>query len=253
MPTPGATGSERSAVLSLRDVTAGYGKVEIVRRVSLDLRPAEIIGLIAPNGAGKSTLLRSIAGFCDVQAGAVTYRTEDDGVADLVGWSTSRRVREGIRYVPERADLFGRLSVVENLKIAALAVDRNWSDRILDDEITPLFSVIADRYAERAENLSGGQRRALSLAMALVQRPRVLLVDEPFAGLAPAIVETLSQSLLQIRDRGLAMILIDHNLPTVLRTSDRIIVLRLGDMIMDRPRAEVSEDIVLEAFRAEAI
>ena len=167
---------------------------------------------------------------------------------DLSAWSVAARVRAGIRYVPERSDVFPGMSVEENVELASLAVGRPWTKSMLEQEIGALFPALIERRHAPAETLCGGQRRMLSLSMALVQEPRLLLIDEPFAGLAPMVVDDLTASLRLISRRGIGVAVIDHNITAILALADRIVLLKLGEVVFDRPREAVQESMILEAF-----
>ena len=236
-------------MLRVDHLHAGYGPVTIVRDVSFAVAAGEIVGVVAPNGTGKSTLFKAICGLCDTHAGTVRWSPDPSGPAqDILRYPVAKRVRLGIRYVPERSDVFAELTVYDNLRIAMEAIGESWSEAAFESGIGSLFPLLVERRRAAAQTLSGGQRRMLSLAMALVQRPRLLLVDEPFAGLAPAVVGTLAAVLRGIKDTGVALAVIDHNLGAMLALSDRIVLLRLGAVVFDRPRGEVTEADILAAF-----
>lgn len=234
-------------MLTVEGLRAGYGPVEVLHGVSLDVRAGEILGVMAPNGAGKSTLFKALCGLCDVHAGRIAYA---DGAErhDITRWPTSTRVRKGIRYVPEKSEVFPDQAVRENLALARLAIGKPALTDALEQEIAAIFPVLSEKRHALAGTLSGGQKRMLSLAMALVQDPKVLLVDEPFAGLAPGIVASLIASLRAIRDLRIAVAVIDHNLSATLSFSDHILMLRLGKVVLDERGAAVSEERILQVF-----
>lgn len=236
-------------MLQVSDLDAGYGPVTIVSSLTLTLRDREIIGVVAPNGTGKSTLFKAICGLCDVYKGTLEWSVDGEAATvDLRTLSVAQRVRAGVRYVPERSEIFAESSVYDNLQIASEAIARPWSVQDFEEGLGRLFPLLVERRSASADSLSGGQRRMLSVAMALVQEPKLLLVDEPFAGLAPAVVTSLIEVFRGIRNMGVSLAVIDHNLPAILSLSDRIVLLRLGRMHFDRPRTEVSESDILEAF-----
>lgn len=211
--------------LALRDLEVAYGGVVAVRGLSLTVEAGEIVGLIGPNGAGKSTTLHAIMGVVPPRAGEVAL----DGRA-LTGWAPEEIARAGIALVPEGRRLFAELTVEENLRLGLAARRDGEADGDPLAEVLELFPVLEEFRTRRAGVLSGGQQQQLAIARALVARPSVLLLDEPSLGLAPSIVDLVFSTLRTIRDRGLAILLVEQRAQRTVALADRTHVLANGEL-----------------------
>jgi branched-chain amino acid transport system ATP-binding protein len=215
-----------AAGLAVEDLVAGYEPgVPIVRGATLQARAGEIFALLGPNGSGKSTLMRAIVGLVGVESGRVRL-----GGDDITGWPTHRLARAGVGYVPQTDNVFTRLTIDEHLALAVAALDRP-QRRARIAAVYELFPDLAGRRRLPAGHLSGGQRQMLALARALAPAPRVLLLDEPSAGLAPALVDAVLGRLARARALGVTIVLVEQNTRAALAVADRGCVLVEG-----RPR-----------------
>lgn len=223
------------ATLEVHELVAGYEPgVPIVRGASLDARRGEILAVLGPNGAGKSTLVRAIAGLVRVESGRVRLDGED-----VTGRPPHRLVRQGVGLVPQTENVFTRMTVDDHLALAAAALDRARRPA----RIAAMFDVFPDlagRRRLRAGALSGGQRQMLAIARALVPAPRVLLLDEPSAGLAPALVDAVLARLRAARDLGVTIVLVEQNTRAALAVADRGCVLVEGRPRLIAPAAELA-------------
>jgi ABC-type branched-subunit amino acid transport system ATPase component len=217
-----------TSLLEISDLSAGYGEHEILRGLSLHVGEGELVAVIGPNGAGKSTLLKTLAGLVRPRAGRIVL----DG-ADVTGVATRRIVASGLCYVPQEANVFSSLSVWENLTIGAWTAPRALNERAR--AVVELFPALAARRRARAGTLSGGERQMLAMAMALMVEPRLLLLDEPSAGLAPALQRLVFDRIREINARGLGILLVEQNARESLALCQRAYVLAMG-----RVRAEGS-------------
>jgi branched-chain amino acid transport system ATP-binding protein len=209
-------------VLEIADLTAGYSPdLDILRGLSVDLREGELVTLIGPNGAGKSTLLKAAFGMLPVRSGAVTLLG-----SDIRGLAAHELVRRGIGIVPQYANVFGRLTVHENLRMGLYLARRRWAERVAFVEA--LFPALQGRGGQMADSLSGGERQSLAMARALMMEPRVLLLDEPSAGLSPHRQEELFQSIKEIQGTGVAIMMVEQNARRALEICDRAYVLAEG-------------------------
>jgi len=215
-----------TALLDVANLQVAYGKVEAVRGASLTMREGQIVAVIGSNGAGKTTLLGALMGLLPSR-GAVTY----DGV-DLRLLDVEQRVERGICLVPERRELFGEMSVADNLELGAYTHrgDRAGTSRY-QETIYQRFPPLAQRRAQLAGTLSGGERQMLALGRALMARPRLLLLDEPSLGLAPLIVREIFRIVVTLRDLGVSILLVEQNARAALETADYGYVLETGEVV----------------------
>ena len=208
-------------ILECNGIAAGYVKgLNILQGVDLVVHEGEIVSIIGPNGAGKSTLLKAIMGLIKVSAG----RFYINGI-EKTGLSTHRIVTEGIGYVPQVANVFPSLTIEENLEIGAWSVN-NKKESIKN--IYTNFPMLSERKKDKAGNLSGGQRQILALARALITSPNLLLLDEPSAGLSPVAINEVFDSIKEINDSGVSILLVEQNAKRALAFSDRGYVLDQG-------------------------
>jgi len=206
--------------LALEDVRGGYGRVAVLKGVSLALGSGEVLALLGRNGAGKTTTLKAIMALLPVRAGRIAL----DG-ADLVGREPHTIVALGIAYVPQGRRLFPYLSVEENLRMGVLA---GGGDARVLEEVYELFPVVRERLRQRAGTLSGGQQQMVAMGRALAASPRVLLLDEPFEGLQPSLVEAILGAIARLRGSGVAVLLVEQRVDLALRVADRVVFLQNG-------------------------
>jgi branched-chain amino acid transport system ATP-binding protein len=236
----GAATAQSAASLAIEDITAGYGAVRVLHRVSVTAAPGTITAILGANGAGKTTLLRAIDGSVRPSHGRVLL----DGT-DLAGRRPEEVARAGIAHVPEGQGVITELTIAENLQLGLLLRPR--ADRAAAmAEIYQRFAVLAERRNLAAGTLSGGERQMLVIARALATRPRVLLLDEPSLGLAPKVVMGVLDLIRQLRDdSALTIILVEQNARSALAIADTGIVLNLGAVVAQAPASELAADDAL--------
>jgi branched-chain amino acid transport system ATP-binding protein len=232
--------------LAVEGLLVSYGGVPAVRDVSFDVAAGEIVGLIGPNGAGKSTTLHAIVGLVRAQRGEVAL-----GGRSLRGRSPEAVARAGVALVPEGRRLFAELTVEENLRLGLAARRGNGSVRDALAEVFALFPVLEDFRKRSAGALSGGQQQQLAIARALVARPTVLLLDEPSLGLAPTIVDLVFSTLAEIRERGLAILLVEQRAQRTVALAERTHVLANGELRLQlTPQDARDTDKMIAAYLA---
>jgi ABC-type branched-subunit amino acid transport system ATPase component len=209
-------------LLEAADVEAGYDEALVLRGVSLDVFEGEVVAIIGPNGAGKSTLLKVIYGLLPPRAGRIRYAE-----GDVTGMPPERLTRLGLNYVPQLGNVFPSLSIAENLRVGGVSLPRAERRQAVDD-VYEHFPLLHERRRQRAGTLSGGQRKLLAIARALVTRPRGLLLDEPSAGLSPQAVELVFEQLMAVKRRGIAIAMVEQNARRALELADRGYVLDMG-------------------------
>ena len=214
--------------LELLGVAAGYGPKTVITEVSFALEPGQILAFLGHNGAGKTTTLRAIMGLLPLRAGEVTF----DG-QPLRRLSVAERIALGLRLLPEGRGVFPDLSVAEN--IAVVAARNVGADALFDiPAVYRLFPVLAERPAIRAGSLSGGQQQMLALSLAMLGRPRCLLLDEPSIGLAPNLVERMFQQVREVCSAyAMTAVLVEQNVAAAMRIADRVIIMNNGRIVFD--------------------
>ena len=210
------------ALLEASDVVAGYGQTRILHGVSITVDQGEIVTIIGPNGCGKSTLMKAIVGLVKVQKGTVTFRDKT-----ISGTPPELIVRTGLCYVPQTNNVFASLSIRENLEMGAFLRRDDFNDRI--DKMFNIFPDLAIQPGRRADSLSGGQRQMLAIARALMLDPSLLLLDEPSAGLSPAMIGLIFERIRDINRNGVSVLMVEQNARRALAMSDRGYVLVAGE------------------------
>ncbi len=209
-------------LLTASDVVAGYGEAEILHGVSITVAEGEIVTIIGPNGCGKSTLMKAIVGLVGVRTGSVRFRGDD--ITDV---PPEMIVRTGLCYVPQTSNVFPSLTIRENLEMGAFVRSDDFRGRI--DEMFQLFPDLASRPGRKAGSLSGGQRQMLAIGRALMLDPRLLILDEPSAGLSPAMTNMVFERIREINRSGVAVLLVEQNARQALQMSSRGYVLTAGE------------------------
>jgi len=217
------------ALLEIKDIHAAYGKKEVLHGVSLSVEEGRIVAVLGPNGAGKSTLLKVIAGLLRPTRGSVIFAGED--ITDMLAY---KRVDEGIGYFMQGGRTFPDLTVEENLKVAGVDIDKREREKRVQ-EIKELFPVLQERWDMRAGLLSGGQKQQLALAITLINRPKLLLLDEPSAGMGPKIARDVFAKIKELHNRWQSSVLfwVEQNVGGALEVAERAIVLVNGEVAED--------------------
>jgi branched-chain amino acid transport system ATP-binding protein len=231
-------------MLSLATVSAGYGSFQALFGVSLEVSRGEAVGVIGPNGAGKTTLMRVISGILPMRTGAMTLEGHSIG-----GMPAHRVVEQGIAHVPENRRLFPRLSVEENLRVGAFipSARARFSERL--DWVFDLFPRLKDRRNQLAGTMSGGEQQMCAIARALMSKPKVLLMDEPSAGLAPLVVAQVFELVRKIRAEGLTVLIVEQNVQQVLEVVDRAYLLEVGAIKLSGTATELKgNSFIREAY-----
>jgi len=223
-----------TAILSARDLSAGYGESRVLRGIDLDILPGETIGLMGRNGMGKTTLIRTLIGLLPALQGQVLL----DGV-DAAGLPAFARARKGIAVVPEGRGVFASLTVMENLRLAATTGE--WTEaRVLD-----LFPRLGQRGSHRGNHLSGGEQQMLAIGRALMTNPRLLILDEATEGLAPLIRDEIWRVIRIVREAGVAVVVVDKTVSAVLSVVDRVVILVKGQIAWSGPPEILRADVGL--------
>ncbi|MDZ4743889.1 MAG: ABC transporter ATP-binding protein [Verrucomicrobiota bacterium] len=235
-------------MLEIKNLVVGYGPVEVLHGISLEVQTGEIVALIGSNGAGKTTLLRTISGLVKPKSGTMHFR----GSHYLEKTKPHIIVREGLCHVPEGRGVFAQMSVWENLQMGAYL--RNETQELEEDYdyIFTLFPILKERRDQKAGTLSGGEQQMLAIGRALMAKPRLLLLDEPSLGLAPLVVQTIFSTLKEINEAGTTILLVEQNAHQALKLADRGYVIETGRIVLeDQARNLLNSDDVKKAYLGE--
>ena len=229
-------------LLSMKNVTTGYEKAQVLKDITLDVEANEIVAFLGANGAGKTTTLQCIAGVIKPWIGTVCLRDRD-----LAPFAPYQIVAMGISYCPEGRDVFANLSVYENLRIGAYLIRDAKKFRERLDRVYSLFPRLQQRLKQLSGSLSGGEQQMLAIARALMADPELLLLDEPSLGLAPILVGSIYNTIREINNAGKAILLVEQNVGLALEVSSRGYVLEKGEIRLRGPSPELQDSEYVKA------
>jgi branched-chain amino acid transport system ATP-binding protein len=232
-------------MLRVESIRVGYGDLTIIDDLSLEVRPREMVALIGANGAGKSTLQRAICGLTPIRVGRVLFEGRD-----ISRLPTHQIVRLGLLMVPSNARVFPKFTVPDNLLMGSLANregGRSYAERL--EQVYNLFPVLRDRRGQRAETLSGGERQMLAMGRAMMAEPKLLMLDEPTAGLAPKLVTQVFEFIVRMRDLGFTWLIVEEKVEHVLRIADRAYIMQNGRIVFEGTSEEATRSgAILRAY-----
>lgn len=235
------------ALLEVDGCYAGYGEARILHGANLRVEHKEIVTIIGPNGAGKSTLIKVIMGFLVPTDGSVELEGKD-----ISRWRTDERVAAGVAYVPQLENVFPTLTVTENLRMGGYMLSRAEMRRRIEAQLEQ-FPRLAERRNQRVHTMSGGERQMLAMARALMTDPKLMLLDEPSAALAPALVQQVFDTVVEIRRQGRSVVIVEQDARIALEHSDRGYVLADGrNVVDDRADRILTDEKVREAYLGDA-
>ncbi|NTU59772.1 MAG: ABC transporter ATP-binding protein [Deltaproteobacteria bacterium] len=224
-------------MLTLEGVCAGYGRVPVLRDVSLKVEKGTVVALLGANGAGKSTVMKTIAGLLKPTAGVITL----DGKA-ISGLPPPEIVRRSLSLVPEGREIFTQLSVHENLRMGAYSRSDGGAVEADEERVFALFPILKQRKLQKGGTLSGGEQQMLAIGRALMSRPSVLLLDEPSMGLAPLLVREIFAIIREIHAQGTTVVVVEQNAQMALAVADHAYVFETGRIVREAPAAELLSD-----------
>jgi branched-chain amino acid transport system ATP-binding protein len=230
-PAPGTTGTgpRPEPILEVSGLRAGYGPKRVLFGVDFTVGKGEIVGIIGHNGAGKTTTLHTVFGTHRAEAGKIVYAG-----TDITGRGAKKNVRDGMTMVRAERFTFGELTVKENLQLAGMSVKSPTERQQRLDRVYELLPILKERSRQQANKFSGGQQRLLSIGMALLTDPRLIILDEPSLGIAPSLTERIFDTVQGlVRDQGLSVLIVEQNIPQLLRVVDRVYVIRSGRVILE--------------------
>lgn len=224
-------------MLEINDLKAGYNDNQILHGIDLTVSNNEIVSIIGPNGCGKSTLLRAIMGMTIWSTGGVKFQS-----GEILGFESSQIVAGGVGYVPQLSNVFAGMSVLENLQVGGYLLKAK--ERSLQIELMlELFPKFQSRQSQQAGTMSGGERQSLALAMAMMTSPKLMLLDEPSAGLSPKATREMYDTIVRLQSKmGMSVLIVEQDVHGVLEITDRTYVLKMGQNDFDGPSKEILED-----------
>ena len=224
-------------MLRIRNLEAGYGPLRVLKGLSLHVLPGEVVAIIGANGAGKTTLLKTVAGIVRAASGAIQFDKQE-----VRGRLPEKIVRLGCSLVPEGRHVFSTLTVRENLLLGAYSQAGRLKPVEIDDrlgEMFGLFGILQERQHQLAGTLSGGQQQMLAIGRALMSRPKLLMMDEPSLGVAPLVVQSIYETIADLKRRGMTILLIEQNARAALAVADRGYVMKTGQIVLDGTSEEL--------------
>lgn len=233
------------ALLQVESLHAGYGGVDVLRDISLEVNSGEFVSVVGPNGAGKSTLFKTISGIVAPRLGSIFYKEQN---LDQV--PSSRRAHLGIAHVPEGRQVFSSLTILENLELGGIANRSPGKQSENLEKIYEWFPVLKDRQKQLAGTLSGGEQQMLAIGRGLMADPDILMLDEPSMGLAPAIADNIFERLIEIhRSSSMSILLVEQRVAEALHFASRAYVIEAGSIILSGPPAELQDnDRIRQAY-----
>ncbi len=228
-------------MLDIRSLRAGYGRLSALKSVDLTVKKGEIVFVVGPNGAGKSTLLKTISGLMTPTAGTISFNGET-----ISGQPPERLCRKGLALVPEGRSIFRTLTVQENLLLGSM-IRKDKAEAAADlDKALETFPILKARYRGIAGHLSGGEQQQLAIARAILQRPTLMMIDEPSLGLAPLVIDQVYESLRQLNAEGLTLLVVEQSTARILDLASRIYVLRNGHVALEGAARDLADGHALE-------
>jgi len=218
------------SLLKVESVNSGYGEMEILHRVSIEVNEGEIVSIIGPNGAGKSTLMKTIFGLLKPTQGRITFKEEE-----ITGLPPNEIVRKGLCYVPQVDNVFPSLTVEENLEMGAFIEDDPQVVEERKAQVYELFPLLRKRRRQRVGKMSGGERQMVAMGRALMLDPELLMLDEPSAALAPKLAEMIFEKIKEINSAGVSLLIVEQNAKESLKLADRGYVLADGQNKLEGP------------------
>ena len=218
--------TKEKKILNVKNVISGYGEIEILHGVSIEVYEKEIVTIIGPNGCGKSTLMKTIFGLLRPSSGSIEFMI-DNNMTEIQNYETENLIKIGLSYVPQSENVFPSLSIKENLEMGSFINEEGIEESI--NSMYELFPVLNEKQDDPADQLSGGQRQMLAFARALMLKPKLIILDEPSAGLAPNLVASVFDTIKKIHESGVSILMVEQNAKAALEISNRGYVLATGE------------------------
>lgn len=229
-------------MLQVKQLVAGYGRLTALKGVNINVTKGETVFVVGPNGAGKSTLLKTIAGLMSPTTGEIRYNDHR-----IDGKVPEQLCREGLALIPEGRHIFKTLTVQENLKVGSM-IRKNSSEVSADlDTVLATFPILRERFNGIAGHLSGGEQQQLAIARSILQRPSLLMIDEPSLGLAPLVIDQVYESLRLLNQRGLTLLIVEQSTARIMDLASRVYVMRNGNVVLEGTPDQLADGRALDA------
>lgn len=229
-------------MLEIKQVVAGYGRLTALKSVDITVATGEVVFVVGPNGAGKSTLLKTIAGLMTPTNGIISFQGER-----IVGRSPEQLCRSGLALIPEGRHIFKTLTVQENLRVGSMIRKDSAAVSTDMEMILDTFPILRDRFKGIAGHLSGGEQQQLAIARSILQRPSLLMIDEPSLGLAPLVIDQVYDSLRQLNQNGLTLLIVEQSTGRIMDLATRVYVLRNGKVVLEGTPEKLTDGNALDA------
>jgi branched-chain amino acid transport system ATP-binding protein len=231
-------------ILEVKDLVSGYGKMQVLREVSFEIKKGQLVSLLGPNGVGKSTILRTISGLIPAQKGSIVFRGKD-----ITSYTSDKIVEEGLIHVPEGRKLFSDMNVRENLELGAYPARARKQLKMNLEWVFELFPILKEREKQLVGNMSGGQQQMVAIARGLMSRPELLILDEPSIGLSPLLTKQVFDIIKTINKQQVTVLLVEQNVEQALAISDMAYVVEHGRVALSGTGQELLQDELLrEAY-----
>jgi branched-chain amino acid transport system ATP-binding protein len=230
------------SILIVENLVAGYGKIPILQGASLEIQQGDFVGIIGPNGAGKSTFAKALFGLVDIFEGKVILDDED-----ITRLRTELRVKKGMGFVPQLDNVFQELSVLENLEMGGVSLDSKTRNALITT-ILNVFPELKPKLGDKAKVLSGGERQMLAVGRSLMTKPKLLVLDEPSAGLSPVMTERLFKGLLEINKMGVTLLIVEQNIKRIENVVQRVAVFVQGKKVFEGRSSEIDPDNLIATY-----
>jgi len=230
------------SILIVENLVAGYGKIPILQGASLEIQQGDFVGIIGPNGAGKSTFAKALFGLVDIFEGKVILDDED-----ITRLRTELRVKKGMGFVPQLDNVFQELSVLENLEMGGVSLDSKTRNALITT-ILNVFPELKPKLGDKAKVLSGGERQMLAVGRSLMTKPKLLVLDEPSAGLSPVMTERLFKGLLEINKMGVTLLIVEQNIKRIEKVVQRVAVFVQGKKVFEGRSSEIDPDNLIATY-----
>ncbi len=234
-------------MLEIQNLSSGYNGMEIIKGVDISVKKGEIIALIGPNGAGKSTILKSIFNLCEIYNGSIFFLDKE-----ITKLPTHQLIKSGISYTPQGRQIFPNLSVLENLEMGLFSFNDKEFEKQRIELVFKQFPVLREKSKHSASSLSGGQQQMLSIGRALVQKPKLMLMDEPSLGLSPKAMKEVFDNVVELNKRGLTIIIVEQNAKQAVQIADRTYILENGKIALTGGREILSHPKVRKVYFGES-